>query len=200
MDGWVKPPAICSLLRQYMPRRIPSAIQIPSKPPLLLDEAGWKKGADGIREKDGVKMKILFQTTVNSVKQKEQELVKKGWEDLGIQVELKAIPGNVFWASDGIPDMAAKFYADVEMFTSGTGNLILRPFWRGWTCDQVAQKSNNWSGANYERFCNPQYDQMYQQLKKETDPTKRKDLIIKLNDILVNDVVDIPLISACVSQ
>ncbi len=162
----------------------------------LLDEAGWKVGANGIREKDGVKMKILFQTTVNPVKQKTQELVKKDWEALGIQVELKAIPSDVFWSSDlKNPDTAAKFYADVEMFTYGTGSPEPSAFLSAWTCDKIAQKSNSWSGANYERFCNSEYDAAIQQLNKETDPTKRKELIIKLNDILVNDVADIPLIA-----
>ena len=167
-----------------------------AKASALLDEAGWKKGADGIREKDGLKMKIIFQTTVNSVKQKTQELVKKDWEALGIQVELKAIPSEVFWASDvSNPDTAAKFYADVEMFTYGTGSPDPTAYFGAWTCDNIAQKSNKWSGSNYERFCNPDYDAQIKLLNTETDPAKRKEIIIKLNDILVNDVADIPLIA-----
>ena len=168
----------------------------PVKAAALLDDAGWRIGVDGIREKDGVTMTILFQTTVNPVKQKTQELVKTAWEALGIQVELKATPSEVFWASDvSNPDTASKFYADVEMFTYGTGSPDPTAFLSAWTCDKIAQESNSWSGANYERFCNPEYDALIQQLNKETDPAKRKDLIIKLNDILVNDVADIPLVA-----
>jgi peptide/nickel transport system substrate-binding protein len=162
----------------------------------LLDQAGWIKGTNGIRSKDGVKMALLFQTTVDSVKQKEQDLIKADWQALGIQVELKATPGNVFWSADvASPDTGAKFYADIEMFTNGSGSPDPSTYFGAWTCDQIAQKSNNWSGANWERFCNPAYDQLYQQLKSEADPAKRTDLIIKLNDFLVNDVVDIPLVA-----
>ncbi|MFC4140023.1 MULTISPECIES: ABC transporter substrate-binding protein [unclassified Microbacterium] len=35
----------------------------PKKAGKLLDEAGWKKGADGVREKDGVKLKLSYITT-----------------------------------------------------------------------------------------------------------------------------------------
>ncbi|MDQ5853882.1 MAG: peptide ABC transporter substrate-binding protein, partial [Chloroflexota bacterium] len=85
----------------------------------LLDEAGWVPGGDGIREKDGVRMRILYQTTVNPLRQKEQALVKAAWEQLGIEVELKSVDAGVFFSSDpGNPDTAAHFYADVEMFTN----------------------------------------------------------------------------------
>ena len=44
----------------------------------LLDQAGWAKGSDGIRQKDGVRMHVVFQTTVNPLRQKEQAIVKSG--------------------------------------------------------------------------------------------------------------------------
>jgi peptide/nickel transport system substrate-binding protein len=61
----------------------------------LLDEAGWKPGADGIREKDGKKLKLLFQTSINSPRQKTQAIVKHACQKAGIDVELKSIVGSV---------------------------------------------------------------------------------------------------------
>ena len=43
----------------------------------LLDAAGWKKGADGIREKGGKKLKFVYQTSINAPRQKEQAIVKQ---------------------------------------------------------------------------------------------------------------------------
>ena len=43
----------------------------------LLDDAGWKKGADGIRDKGGKKMKVVYQTSINGTRQKEQAIVKE---------------------------------------------------------------------------------------------------------------------------
>src|SRR5207245_1628248 len=38
----------------------------------LLDAAGWKRGPDGIRAKDGKKLKLVFQTSINAPRQKTQ--------------------------------------------------------------------------------------------------------------------------------
>ena len=83
----------------------------------LLDEAGWKPGADGIREKDGKKLKLLYQTSINGPRQKTQAIVKQACQKAGIDVELKSVVASVFFSSDvANPDTYAKFYADIEMF------------------------------------------------------------------------------------
>jgi peptide/nickel transport system substrate-binding protein len=162
----------------------------------LLDQAGWTKGSDGIRQKGGVPMRLIYQTTVNPLRQKEQDIVKAGWEKLGIQVELKSVDASVFFSSDaGNPDTAAHFYADVEMFTNGSSGPDMTNYLAGWTTGQIAQQSNQWHGDNYHRYSNPQFDQLWQQYKVETDQSKRDQLAIQMNDILVNDVVVIPLVA-----
>ena len=162
----------------------------------LLDQAGWTKGSDGIRQKDGVKMKVLYQTTVNPLRQKEQDIVKSAWEKLGVQVELKSVDAGVFFSSDaGNPDTASHFYTDVEMYTNGSQGPDQTNYLATWTTAQIAQQSNQWHGNNYHRYSNPQYDQLYQQYKSESDPAKRDQLAIQMNDILVNDVVVIPLVA-----
>jgi peptide/nickel transport system substrate-binding protein len=162
----------------------------------LLDSAGWVKGSDGIRAKGGVSMKIVYQTTVNSLRQKEQEIVKAGWEKLGIKVELKTVDAKVFFSSDpGNPDTAAHFYTDVEMFTNGSDQPDQTSYLGGWVSKQIAQKSNEWRGNNNERYNSPDYDALFAQYLKEADPDKRAALAIKLNDMLVSDVVVIPLVA-----
>lgn len=162
----------------------------------LLDEAGWQKGSDGVRAKGGVSMKLIFQTSVNPIRQKTQDIVKQGWEQLGVQVELKTVDAGVFFSSDpGNPDTAGHFFTDVEMFTNGSDQPEPTNWLHDWTTEAIAQKSNEWRPNNYERWSNPDYDATWQQLKTETDQAKRKDLIVKLNDILVSQVVVIPLVS-----
>jgi peptide/nickel transport system substrate-binding protein len=162
----------------------------------LLDEAGWMRGSDGIREKAGVKMNILYQTTVNPLRQREQDIVKAGWEQLGIRVELKAIQSGVFFSTDvGNPDTAGKFYADVEMFTNGMEGPDPTNYLASWTTNEISQKSKEWRGNGYERHSNPEYDALHDQLLKETDTAKRNELAIKMNDMLISDVVIIPLVA-----
>jgi peptide/nickel transport system substrate-binding protein len=162
----------------------------------LLDQAGWAKGSDGIRAKAGVRMHILYQTTVNPLRQKEQDIVKSGWEQLGVEVELKSVDASVFFSSDaGNPDTAAHFYTDVEMFTNGASSPDQTQYVALWTTDQIVSKANQWHGNNYHRWSNSDYDAIYSQLRTETDTAKRRDLIIKANDLLVSQVVVIPLVA-----
>ena len=161
----------------------------------LLDEAGWPKGADGIRAKGGKQMSIIYQTTVNPLRQKEQAIVKDGWEKLGIKVELKSVAAGTFFSSGESPDTAAKFFSDVEMFTNGAESPDPTNYLSGWTSSEIKTSAGKWSGNNYERWSNKSFDEMHAALKKETDPAKRRDLIIKLNDLLVTDVVIIPLVA-----
>ncbi len=166
----------------------------------LLDAAGWTKGSDGIRHKvvggKDVKMKIVYQTTVNALRQKEQAFVKDAWSKLGVDVELKSVQAGVFFSSDEAnADTAAKFWTDVEMFTNGPESPDPTNYLKGWTCGEIKTKAAKWSGNNYERWCNKDYDALWTQLTKETDPAKRNDLAIKMNDLLINDVVIIPLVA-----
>src|SRR5579859_6280262 len=162
----------------------------------LLDDAGWAKGSDGIRAKNGVRMHVIYQTTVNPLRQKEQAIVKAGWEQLGVEVELKSVDAAVFFSSDaGNPDTASHFYTDVEMFTNGASSPDMTQYLALWTTDQIASKANSWHGNNYHRWSNADYDALYKQLQTETDQAKRTDIIIKMNDILVSQVVVIPLVA-----
>ena len=159
----------------------------------LLDDNGWVKGSDGIRAKGGIKLKILFGTTVNALRQKTQDILKKNWEAVGFSVELRSVPGGVFFTNTS-NDGANKMFYDVTMYTNGTTPDI-SSYMSGWTTKQIAQKSNNWNQTNYHRYSNPAYDAIVDQMRKETDPAKINLLGIQANDIIVGDVVVIPLVN-----
>jgi peptide/nickel transport system substrate-binding protein len=159
----------------------------------LLDEAGWKKSGQ-YREKGGVQLAVLYQTSTNTVRQKTQQIIKDGWEKVGIKTELKSIDSSVFFASDaGNPDTNSHFYADVEMFT-GTPVIDPQTDMTRWHSQYIASKENNWSGRNYQRYSNPDYDKAWDQAKSELDAPKRAQLFIQMNDILIQGDVVVPLV------
>ena len=90
----------------------------------ILDQAGYTRGSDGIRMTPaGVRMHVVYQTTINSLRQKEQDIVKDGWQQIGIETELKSVDASVFFSADaGNPDTNSQFFTDVEMFTSTFGS------------------------------------------------------------------------------
>ena len=166
----------------------------------LLDEAGWQKGPDGIRQKGAVKLQVTYVTSVNSLRQKEQQVVKDGWGKVGVAVTLQSVDAGVFFSSSpGNNDTAAHFYRDVQMFTNTFTSPFpanyMRQYYSGDPAKDIAQKENNWSGDNYIRWVNKEYNQMYDQALVELDPMKNDALWIKLNDLVVSQAVSLPLIS-----
>src|SRR3712207_2712454 len=108
----------------------------------LLDEAGWRKGADGTREKGGVKMSVLFQTSVNSLRQKEQQVIKDAFEKAGIRMELKAVDQTAFFSTGaGTIDNYPHFYADLEMYTNGPDLPDSQNWFRRFITSERAQKA-----------------------------------------------------------
>jgi peptide/nickel transport system substrate-binding protein len=140
-------------------------------------------------------MKLLLQTSVNPVRQKTQAIVKKAFEQVGIEVELKAVNPGVFFSSDpGNADGFARFHADLQMFTASPGSPDPQAHMSQFVSWEIARKANNWSGQNVVRWVNAEYDQLWKQAAIELDPVKRATLFIAMNDLLVNDVVVIPLV------
>ncbi len=85
----------------------------------ILEGAGWKKGADGIREKGGKKLKFVYQTSVNQPRQKTQAIVKDACTKAGIDLELKSVTAAVFFGGDfANPDTYQKFWTDMQMYTT----------------------------------------------------------------------------------
>jgi len=160
----------------------------------LLEQAGWKRGSDGVRVKDGRRMKVVYQTTVNLIRQKTQAIVKKALERLGIEVELKAVNASVYFSNDpGNPDTNAHFYADMQMHQYRAA-LNPQGYMRRFVSWEIAQKANNWTGRNVVRWANAEYDRLWQQARTELDPVKRAALFIRMNDLVIEDVVVIPVV------
>ncbi|MGN6564375.1 MAG: peptide ABC transporter substrate-binding protein [Thermomicrobiales bacterium] len=161
----------------------------------VLDQAGWKKNGQ-YRAKDGVQMKLLFQTTTNSVRQKTQQILKDALEKLGIQTELKSIDAGVFFSTDpGSPDTSKKFYADWEMYGGAAGSPDAQRFLNFYTTAQIPQKANNWAFSNDSRYANPAYDKLAEQARTELDPVKRTALLKAEYQLLYDDAAALPLIS-----
>jgi peptide/nickel transport system substrate-binding protein len=160
----------------------------------VLEAAGWKKGADGIRAKGNVKLKFVFQTSVSQPRQKCQAIIKDACTKAGIDLELKSVVPAVFFGGDAAnPDTYQKFWADMQMFTTTMGAPDPQFFMEQFTTDQLAQKANKWASRNLARWSNAEYDAAFKAAQNEFDPVKRAALFIKMNDLVVNDKHIIPL-------
>ncbi|MFZ2652810.1 MAG: peptide ABC transporter substrate-binding protein [Burkholderiaceae bacterium] len=161
----------------------------------LLEAAGWKKGADGIRAKGGVKLKYVYQTSINAPRQKTQAIIKQACQKAGIDLELKAITASVFFSSDvANTDTYTKFYTDIEMFTTTMTQPDPEIFMNQYCSWLVASKDNKWQGRNITRWRNDDYDAAYKASQSELDPVKRAALFIRMNDLVIENRVVIPVV------
>jgi peptide/nickel transport system substrate-binding protein len=160
----------------------------------ILDQAGWRRGPDGIRAKGNVKLKFVYQTSVSGPRQKCQAIIKDACSKAGIDIELKSVVAAVYFGSDfANPDTYQKFWADMQMYTTTMTQPDPQYFMEQWVTEQIAQKANKWASRNLVRWSNKEYDDTFKAAQVELDPAKRAAMFIKLNDILVNDGYVIPL-------
>ncbi len=161
----------------------------------LLEDAGWKVGSGGVREKNGVKLHMTYATSVNAPRQQTQQIVKQACEKAGFSVELKATLASVFFSSDvANPNTYVKFYNDIQMYTTTMTQPDPEQFMIQFVSWEIAQKENNWAGRNITRWRNADYDALYKAAQTELDTVKRAALFIKMNDLVIKDVVVIPVV------
>ena len=161
----------------------------------ILDEAGWMRGGDGVRARDGVRLSILYQTSTNSVRQGTQALVKQMWEQIGVETELRNVDAAVFFGGDpASPDTYMKFYADIEMYTNNFSGTDPESYMANWSCSEIPGPENQWLGNNIQRSCTAQYDALVAEMSQTASLAERARLAKEMNDILVQNHYMIPLI------
>ena len=162
----------------------------------LLDEAGWAKGSDGVRAKDGVRLSMVYQTSTNAVRQDFQALIKQWWEEIGVETELRNINASVFFGGDpGSPDTFQRFYADVEMYANNFDGTDPESYLAQHTCDKAPKPESQWQGENINRYCDPAYDELVAELGRTGELSKRGEIAKKLNDMLTKEsYVVVPLV------
>ena len=161
----------------------------------ILDDAGWVRGSDGIRAKDGVRLSILYQTSTNAVRQDTQALIKQWWSQIGVETELKNIDAAVFFGGDqSSPDTYQKLFSDIEMYTNNFNGTDPEAYMGSWVCSEIPSPANNWLGNNMPRYCDPAYDKLAKEMGSTADINERARLAKAMNDMLMKAGAMIPLV------
>ena len=162
----------------------------------LLDQAGWKRGPNGLRAKNGKTLKLVYQTSINAPRQKTQAIVKQACQKAGIDVELKSVTASVYFSSDvNNPDTYAKFYCDIQMYTTDMTQPDPQVFMMQFLSWEIASKENKWQGRNITRWRSEEYDKAFRAAQGELDPVKRAALFIRMNDLVCGGQAVIPVVN-----
>lgn len=162
----------------------------------LLALDGWlDEDGNGMVEKDGRTLSLVFRTNSNPLRQATQTIIQESLKQVGIDVKID-ISGQFLNSSTAIPNSLWAGTADMAMYTNGNQTPDPSSYMREWTCPRIPRENNGaWSGVNVARWCDETYDALYTQAAAETDPETREQLFKQMNDMLVENVIVIPLIS-----
>ena len=80
------------------------------------------------------------------------------------------------------------------MYTTTMTHPDPQRFMNQFLSDEVASKANKWSGRNTTRWRNEEFDRLYKASETEMDPVKRAAHFIRMNDLVVQNMVVIPLV------
>ena len=162
----------------------------------MLDAAGVvDTDGDGVREKDGVPLSILYQTSTNAVRQDFQALIKDWWSQIGIETELRNIDASVFFGGDpASPDTFQKFYADVEMYANTFSGTDPQVYQANLLCSDAPRPESQWQGQNISRFCMEEFDALHAKLAQTAGIEARAEIAKQLNDMAVENGGMIPLV------
>lgn len=148
----------------------------------MLDEAGWKIGADGIREKDGVKMKFTCSTTAGNVaRQNTQQLFQQNWKKIGVEMEIKNMPASVVWGEYTIKSQYDTLLVAWEPTVGMDPDYTAR-------CHSKFIPAKTGTGSNYVQYENAELDALLDAGVTQTNLEERKKTYHKIQEILLRDV------------
>jgi peptide/nickel transport system substrate-binding protein len=153
----------------------------------LLDDAGWKPGAGGVREKNGVRLEFTNSTTAgNHLREQVQQVLQQGWQDLGIKITIKDLPPAVMWGDYWMQSQFDTGVVGVD-FMSGPdpeSSDYLR---------STSTGAKGGSGQNTWQYVNPEVDKLLDAGGTTLDQAKRVPMYRKIQEIVRQELPFLPL-------
>lgn len=163
----------------------------------LLDEAGATRDDDGIRSMNGRRFEWVSSASLNSLRQKEQEIIKESFNELGINLEIAAIEASVYFDASNI-DSFQRMYYEFGLERNSGGIYPLNWYRRYVSIEpetEIAQQENGWSGRNFGRYQNPEFNELYQQASAEANEEEYLPIFHEMQRLVVEDIADVGLVS-----
>ena len=138
----------------------------------MLEDAGWKKGTDGIRAKDGVKLAFKIQVDPNPTRQQISLLAKDNWAKLGVQADLEVMEYN---------NILTRARAKPPTHEANPNWLITPPD------PDLSTYYTSKAGANTSEYSNPEVDKLLAEGRKTVDQNARAAIYKKMQEIIAED-------------
>lgn len=155
----------------------------------LLDDAGWVRGADGIRAKDGVRLAFKNSTTSgNHLREQAQQFMQQTLRDVGIEMTIENLPAAVIWGEFWMQSQFETVLVGI-VFLIGADPDVTNRFHSGAITAQGGRGSNN------SQYKNARVDELLSQGSATFDPVARKAIYDEIQAIVRADLPLLPLYS-----
>ena len=148
-----------------------------AKAKAILDQAGWTPGPDGIRVKDGQRLKLVWTTIIDP---RPVEQIQAQMKEVGIEVEPKLLPLPI-----QIPTgQKGEDYNLIQLrYVTGDPDVM-----------RIIYYSKNIGiGFNWSLFSDPSFDKIVEDAAATTDLNKRKELYAQTQKVVMDQALTLPL-------
>ncbi len=161
----------------------------PAAAAALLDEAGWRRGPDGIRRNAaGERLSFEFQTTAgNRPREQVQQVLQAQWRQAGIETRIRNETPRVLFGET----LSRRRFTGLALFAwiSSPENVPRSTL----HSDEIPRAERNWAGQNYPGWRNAEMDALIEALPQELDRGKRRALWHRLQAIYAEELPELPL-------
>jgi peptide/nickel transport system substrate-binding protein len=155
----------------------------PEKAKQLLEEAGWKPGPDGIREKDGTRLRLKITTTTgNKLREMVQQVLVAQMKAVGIEFYIENVPSSVLFGSWSNDADRKKGRYDILMYTTGPGIDPHQQYEGYFHSKNIPTEANGGSGYNYTRHRDAELDKWLDLAGKAPSMEKRAEAYRKAQE------------------
>jgi peptide/nickel transport system substrate-binding protein len=159
----------------------------PAKASALLDGAGWVKGSDGIRVKNGERLSFEYGSTINAVRQSIQALVSADLKAIGVDAVQKAYPAGDFFDSPNPRSLGVTKFGEFAYVGSKDSDFT------NFLCSEVYNVDKN-SGSNENRYCNQRVDELNAIYNSSVDPAVQVPAMAEAQVLFMQDIPVVPLV------
>ncbi len=153
----------------------------------LLEEAGWKLNARGIREKDGQRLSLLYKTSAGiKILEILQTHVCSQFKDIGVECVIKNEPPRVLLGTS-VPR------GEFDLATFGQPIPPDSSLTNYFSTLHIPTDKNSWAGGNIIRLKDPETDRLLSAFDAEPERAKRDQLIVQLDKHLRDNYFLLPL-------
>ncbi len=163
----------------------------PDRARQILEEAGWvDTNGDGIREKDGMELKLTWASNQRSLRARVREVGQQQLREIGIEIEIVSLPSDVYFGSygDGSPVAMGEF----DMWEHSNNTAWPDPDVVQWTCAEISSDDNP-SGVNDQGLCDPELDRLFNEQARTVDFEARRELFYQIQQIMHDNVYWLPM-------